>query len=275
MGRVFLVLSIIFMLLVRCNVPKVKLTNLVDPDIVLVNFEELDRASIANLLLRIDSSAPALIAIDAYFSNEKEFDKDSALINALRTVENDILIYSIIDNEKKYSKDSALINALRTVENDILIYSIIDNEKKYSHFKFRKYITDEGLNVFEVVNGLTTNMTPVSKIDNEEHELFPLKIVRHWKPSYAHKFKTNESIPIAYSRTINQFYHFNASDMNSVEPGILKGKIVLIGYLGPGKEDKYFTPLRLVKDYPENEPDTYGPVIVANAIRTILNYDTK
>ena len=246
MGRAFLVLSIIFMLLVRCNVPKVKLTNLVDPDIVLVNFEELDRASIANLLLRIDSSAPALIAIDAYFSNEKEFDKDSALINALRTV-----------------------------ENDILIYSIIDNEKKYSHFKFRKYITDEGLNVFEVVNGLTTNMTPVSKIDNEEHELFPLKIVRHWKPSYAHKFKTNESIPIAYSRTINQFYHFNASDMNSVEPGILKGKIVLIGYLGPGKEDKYFTPLRLVKDYPENEPDTYGPVIVANAIRTILNYDTK
>jgi len=103
MGRVFLVLSIIFMLLVRCNVPKVKLTNLVDPDIVLVNFEELDRASIANLLLRIDSSAPALIAIDAYFSNEKEFDKHSALINALRTVENDILIYSIIDNEKKYS----------------------------------------------------------------------------------------------------------------------------------------------------------------------------
>jgi hypothetical protein len=45
----------------------------------------------------------------------------------------------------------------------------------------------------------------------------------------------------------------------------------LLGYIGPSNEDKHFTPIRLAEKFPENEPDTYGIIIIANEIRTLLN----
>ena len=241
--------SIIFLavllFLTQCNIPKIKIENTIDPDIVLVNLESIDRASIGKLLLKINIAKPKLIVIDAYFQNEKEINQDSTLISALSTVKNDILIYT------------------NTSENKLL----------YSHSKFRKYAIDEGLNEFDEDNNLISRMTPVAKIEDQIHQLIPLKIVKHWKPEFNHDFKVDKSIPIVFSRTLNQFVHFTSSEIDDVDEKVLQNKIVIVGYLGPGNEDKHFTPLRFVEDHPENEPDTYGPVIIANAVRTILVYD--
>lgn len=229
------------------NKYSVELTNLIDQEIVLINIEEGDRAFLANLLLSIDSCKPALIGIDVLFSGEKDRIQDSILLNALKAVQNDILIYFLDSNGKP--------------------------EK--SHRKFSSLATEEGLAIVEKPGGLSSHIIPIRTIDGDLHELFPLKIIKHWKPGFKHSLKTNQSIPIHFTRTLDQYLHVNGSEIKSNSQQFdLKDKIVLLGYIGPTNEDKHFTPIRLVKEYPENEPDTYGLVMIANEIRTILKYET-
>ena len=225
----------------------VKLTDKIDPDIVLINIKDGDRAFIANLLLTIDSCKPILIAIDAFFTDEKEQAQDSALINAFSIVKNDILAYSL-DSVGKPLK---------------------------SNVKFTSLAGEEGLSISEKVNGLSSNIIPLRVIDNKIYELFALKIIKHWKPEFGHDIKPNQVIPIKFARTLEQFIYFD--DLHKINNfcEYLRNKVVLLGYLGPSNEDKQFTPIRIVKKYNDDQPDTYGLVIVANEIRTILEYEKK
>jgi CHASE2 domain-containing sensor protein len=224
----------------------VKLTDQIDPDIVLVNIGEGDRAFIGNLLRKIDSCKPNLIAIDAWFVKEKEPIQDSVLMNALKVIKNDVLAYTI---------DS----------NGVIIKS---------HSKFRSLALDEGLAVLKGVDGITNSFTPILASDSQTYEHFALQIIKHWNPSFKLDLKKNESIPIKFNRTLEQFAHFNESQLES-SCNELKNKIVLLGYIGPNNEDKHFTPIRYVKKYDIQEPDTYGLVIIANEIRTLLEYEKK
>jgi len=223
----------------------VRITDEVDPDIVLVNIEEGDRAFIGKLLLTIDSCKPKLIVVDAWFVEEKDNYQDSVLIAALQLVNNDILGYTLD------SKGNPL----------------------KSHSKFRDYVSAEGLAVLDNINGISSHITPVRIIDTKKHELLPLTIVKKWKPDFVDNFNNGETVPIIFTRTIDQFVHFNGSHLitgDNLED--LRDKIVLLGYLGPTNEDKHFTPIRQVMNYNDDEPDTYGVVIVANEILTILEY---
>jgi CHASE2 domain-containing sensor protein len=249
--RIFSVLLIsICLFQIQCNVhtPDVKITNQLDPDIVLVNLGVGDRATIAEMLLKIDSSKPALIAIDALFLQEKDRLLDSALEHAFKSVQKDIIVYGL---------DSI-------------------GEPERSHRKFRVHLLDEGLATLERVNGLSERFVPIRKIGNITHEHFALKIVKHWKPGFNYSGKINKSIPISFTRTLGQFRHVNdeITDDDLVE-NFFTGKIVMVGYIGPTNEDKHFTPLRFVGNYSKNEPDTYGVVVLANAVRTLLDYDKK
>lgn len=221
-------------------------TDRFDEDIVLINIEKGDRAFIGQLLLTIDSCKPILIGIDAWFVSEKDSYQDSVLVNALEVVNNDILGYSV---------DST----------GLLLKS---------HTKFREHVRDEGLAVVQNVDGLSSHITPITIIDNEKHALFPLKIIWLWKPDFAGRFEPGTSIPIQFRRNLNHFAHFNGSDL-TVQKNYkdLNKKVVLLGYLGPLNEDKHFTPMRYQDDLPDNQPDTYGLVIIANEIRTILEYE--
>jgi CHASE2 domain-containing sensor protein len=231
-----------------CNIPKVKLTNQIDPDIVLVNIGDVDRTAIADMLLRIDSCRPAVIAVDAWFIEEKDSLQDSKLINALKTIKKDILSY-----------------ALDSLRNPVK-----------SHKKFSSLVLDDGLAMAEKTNGLSDRFIPVRKIKNHFHEHFALKICRIWKPGLRYKFKTNKSMQVNFIRTLDRFIHVEGVDINAnLVDNIFKDKIVMLGYLGPSDDDKHFTPLRFVKDYPDNAPDTYGVVILANSVRTILDYDNQ
>jgi hypothetical protein len=128
--------------------------------------------------------------------------------------------------------------------------------------------------VVDNIDGISSHITPVRIIDGEVHESFPLKILKAWKPGFTNGFDKNEAIPINFTRTLDQFVHFDASNVD-VEHNLndLKDKVVILGYLGPSNEDKHFTPIRQVVRYPEGQPDTYGAVLVANEIRTILEHN--
>lgn len=125
-------------------------------------------------------------------------------------------------------------------------------------------------------------MTPIKKIDEKIHESFALKIAKLWKPNLEISYSENKSMFIEYSRTLNSFLIINGADLiklpiTEFDLDNLKERIFLVGYVGPNDEDMYRTPLRfLAKDtMAQNQPDTYGLVIIANQIRTLLDKSTN
>lgn len=223
------------------------IVNKVDPDIVLVNIEEGDREFISKILLKIDSLNPIVVGINVYFTGSKTPGEDSALANALRKINNDILIYRAVQ-ENYYLRSEPM---------------------------FTQYATSEGLINYEYTLRLISNMTPLQGIGNTIHESFAYKIVRQWHPGFRPAVKENEQIPINYQRTLKQYLQLGGSFLleTSIDKFDLKDKIFLVGYIGPNREDKYRTPLRFVGEEPEDdEPDTHGLVILANQIRTLLEY---
>jgi CHASE2 domain-containing sensor protein len=238
-------LLLLFIIFSACVSKSEKKNDRIDPDIVIINIEEGDRSFIGRTLLTIDSCKPKLIGIDAWFIQEKDSVQDIALINALKNVKNVILGYSL----------DTLGHPLR------------------SHFKFRTLVDDEGLAVLQIQDGLSSHFTPITLIDNKENEHIALKIVRKWQPDFTVDIDKGKTIPINFSRTLDQFIHLNASELKAKKNfNDINNKIVLLGYIGPSNEDKHFTPFTKKLNTKNNEPDTYGVVIIANEIRTILDY---
>ncbi|HKB43670.1 MAG TPA: CHASE2 domain-containing protein, partial [Chitinophagaceae bacterium] len=227
------------------------ITGELDPDIVLVNnIEEGDRTFLGKLLLKIDSLKPIVIGIDV-----------------------------LLDKEKDSKQDSILIAALKKINNDILVYSINQNEK-YSHSRpeFTSLVDEEGFLKYEKTFGLVSNMTPIIKLENEIQESFALKIVKHWKINFLPNINVNQTIPIDYTRTIKQILHIDGTELLSrnIDDFDMNNKVILLGYTGPGSEDKYSTPLRFLEgEKDHDEPDTYGLIIIANEIRTLLKYEKR
>lgn len=221
-----------------------------DRDIVLINIEDGDRTFIAKILSKIDSIKPKVVGINIYFKSSKEAQGDSLLFNALNILKGDILTYG-------------------TDENGLEEHSIPI---------FTSAVDDEGFLKFEETKGLVSKMTPVKKINGKTHESFALKIAKLWKPNINASYPENESLSIEYSRTLNSFLMINGTGLielpiTEFDLDNLKNKIFLVGYVGPTDEDMFRTPLRFVaKDtVPQSQPDTYGLVIIANQIRTLLD----
>lgn len=222
----------------------VSLTGKADPDIVLINIGEADRASIAKLIKSVDSCRPAVVAINVLFEDERNDISDSLLVSSLKQANNDFL---------SYLRDE------------------YDTERR-SNVIFRNLVEGEGLVFRQKTRGVITKFVPWEIRDDIDRESLALKIVNFWKPELETTIRPNKPLRIQFARTSEQFLKFEASNFSAKESGeFIKGKVVLIGYLGPRNEDKYFTPIRYVKMFSQKEPDTYGIVILANEIRTIMN----
>lgn len=246
-----LILSIVTinLILLSCDTPRVgPIKN--DSDIVLVNIQEGDREFIAKILLKIDSLKPKAVGINVYFASLKDGKRDSLLTNVLRNLKGDVLSYGL-DNE---------------------------GNERHSLPIFTSAVSDEGFLDLNETNGLVSHMTPVVKIAESIKESFALKIAKRWSSNLNISFSPNKSIPIEYTRTANSFFNINGDDLISLPIAVydlenMKNKIFLLGYLGPSEEDKYRTPLRVIANdtISHNQPDTYGLVIIANQIRTLLD----
>lgn len=216
-----------------------------DPDIVIVNIEDGDRVFIANLIKQINQCNPAVIGINAWFSEEKGPEQDTALENALEKTDKEVISY--------VQKENNIIK---------------------SHKKFRSHADDEGLDVFQTHNGLVTFFTPLKTVNETVHENFALKIVQKWHSDFSHTFEVNEKVPIHFQRTLAAFHHIPGSKFNPEKyQKLVQNKIVLLGYTGPTDENKLFTPIRNVINHAEGQPDTYGVVVVGNVIRTLLEQE--
>ena len=143
-------------------------------------------------------------------------------------------------SNKDRKQDSLLAQALRDLDNDLLIYNIDDNKTSiHSLPLFVNAVEGEGLVKFERSVGLISNMRPLSKIDGKIHESIALKI----------SFAVKESLPIEYSRTLDKYIHINGSDIIDlpISEFPFSNKIILVGYIGPTDENKFRTPLRFIE----------------------------
>jgi CHASE2 domain-containing sensor protein len=230
-----------------CQTPSVKLANSVDPDIILVNIGNGDREFLSEVLLKLDSLHPVVIGIDVFFRGRKTATGDTALAHALETIKNDVLCTNIDEHG-------------RLEQSELFLASLAMGEGFLGH---------------EETNGLVQNTTQLRRAGNNVYESFAVQLVKHWHPGVKLIADIDEQIPIKYERPLEMFTRVDGSFLieTSIDSFDFKDKVVLVGYIGPDKEDMYRTPLRFAgKEYKQQEPDSYGLVIIANEVRTILDY---
>jgi len=235
-----------------------------DTNVVLVNIGYLNRQGIADLLNIINANDPLVVGIDTYFAVPKEPEVDSALAQALRNTKNLVLM-----SEAKHLDDDKVF--------DTVIYSQ-NMFTKYAKTGFANLVTDDNSG-FRVVRSIS----PKEIINDSLRLFFAVEVAKYLDPEKVKKFvaRNNDIESVNYKRNI---YNggYKALDIDDVfnkqdELSFLKGKIVLLGFLGPDIntivfEDIFFTPMNpnyLGKAY----PDMYGVIIHANVISMIMEED--
>lgn len=243
-------LTILLFVFINCHAKKqsnsYEVTTLKPPNIVLLNIGDYDREYIGRLLMMVDSCKPSVIVVNAFFLNEKDAIGDSLLCQALRKCDNDILVYGQ-DSRGRIFKSAD---------------------------KFRLLAASEGLPYPDEIEGIASHFTPFKRLDSSIHKHVALAVVEKLKPAIKWKYEINEQVQIKFTKSLPDIENYKIIDLDpEYFENFYRDKIVILTYLGPEINNMYFTPMRFNKDY-GNYPDTYGGVVLANIINTILGkYD--
>ena len=229
----------------------------IDTNIIIVNISDLKRDKIAILINLINNYEPKIIGVDGVFSKPKGDSVDKPLADAFSKVKNLVLVNRLVydnDNNKVY------------VEKSLPLFS------QYAKSGFANFID-------EVDFRTVRKFSPKEFVDKDIVMAFSTKIAEIYYPNAVKKLfeRENESEIIYFKRNMKKYRIIDCSDAfnNQDTLGIVKVKIVLIGFLGPdlktlSTEDNFYTPLNpnyIGKSY----PDMYGVLIHANIISMILN----
>lgn len=226
---------------------EVELNDKIDNNILIFNMDRLDRIELSDVIKKIVKGNPSLILINAYFpSTSKDIDSISSLWKILSEHKNIFLAYYVDTSGK-------------------IIKSFDDNKI------FSERI---GLINFESPRNYVTHFSPIKIIEKDTCVSLALMAARTIQPHANFDFKVNESIPITFWKRLVNYANYEVSDFRKYSRILeeFEGKIVIIGYIGPENEDKYYTPIGDFDHASGTDPDTYGSVILANEIRTLLNY---
>lgn len=245
----------------------------VDRNIVLVNIGQLSRREIAREIQIINQFEPAVIGMDSYFWNLKEDTiGDILLSRALSKVQNLVMGSKLIYNEKTDSYDSLRVSNSSFNIGHQGFANLETNALTQDHFKVcRSFLSKK-------------------EIHEEEELAFSVKLCQSFDTTKASNFlkRDNDYEIINYRGNVMDFGQtkfggrYTALDVSDVfqkkfTPNLIKGKIVLFGYMGDNFEDrswedKFYTPIN-VKYAGRSNPDMFGVVIHANIISMILNED--
>lgn len=261
-----------------------------DTSIVLVNFGPLDRQGIADQLKIIDKYKPKVIGIDSFF---KGYGGESTMADTLKTH----YLADVLDNIQ-----AELVMVAKVEQSDSLAAKHA-GEEIYDHL----YLSDSIFikNAHPAIANLDTEAEFQDDVkicrrfppqrgvvgQDTKYLAFSAKMAQLYDPSSTEPLleRDKEFEIINYrgdfvnffdqSRFSTRFYALDWYQVLQEEfvPEMIKGKIVLFGYLGEEFgaaqwEDKFFTPLN-TKIAGRANPDMFGPVIHANVVSMILNRD--
>ncbi len=235
----------------------------VDTNIVLVNIGRLSRADIARELDAIADFSPAVVAIDAFFRAPKGDALDTPLVHALERIPHVVLTSELTSYNATTDRfDSlALSNPMFT---------------RHATVGFANFVISDDQS-FRTVR----TFSPSEPLHDTMHAAFPVAVAAMYDPTSVRALmaRGKGTEYIRYRGNLDKFYALDAPQV--LEPGadlsVVRGKIVVCGYLGPtlgaqSFEDAFFTPLN-PKYAGRSFPDMYGAVIHANIISMILHHE--
>lgn len=213
-------------------------------EIVLINLGNADRAAIAQTISRIGQCEPRLLVIDFLF---REFNGDAADSALLRAIDKHrVLLPSKNGGQGTFGIDQNFQQAAADVG-----FTDIGISKDG-----RNLVTD--VNLYYDLNG------------RRDYHLAH-KIVSRIDPVAAHNFDMtvkNPIVDVVITRLSSQFETLDYRDELICD--ILKDKLVIAGYLGPGDEDKFRTYATYRDDVEGSGKDMYGPVVLANQVLMVM-----
>jgi CHASE2 domain-containing sensor protein len=219
-------------------------------DIVLINIGEFDRTEIAKTVAIINANNPSVISLDLEFSEIKE--EDLILNQALEECKN-LVMASII---QYFGEDLFLISlaANPVVIPDHARTGFVSAEKGQTqwikiHERNSSFSEDIEYH-FSIVTAMAfDSLKTINFINSNSHEL-----------------------KIDYKNGQRKFITFSGYEVlnRKITREDIEGKIVMVGFLGPGDDDKYVTPLNKNGKFPK--PDMYGLEILANIVAQVLEY---
>jgi CHASE2 domain-containing sensor protein len=230
------------------------------------------------MLNRIDQAGPAVVGIDAFFRNPKEEDpeSDSALAAAMQAMDNLVLVSKVAFKEE--AQEGVVEQWVTSAVEADRVFDTLET----SHAMFTAHAPTGYANL--IIDQEAAFMT-VREVSFEEEcagrkeYSFPIRIAQQVDPSRAAAaLARNETHEVVNFRGgLEKFYSFDADQVLDPETdlSLLKGKIVLMGFLGPkigdqAYSDNFFTPLN--QHYAgRSYPDMYGVVIHANVLSMILS----
>lgn len=244
----------------------------VDPNIVLVNIGEVNRATIAKQIEILNRYQPKVMAMDIRFIKDKTPDQDFPLMMAFSQVQNLVL------GSRLYDTDTL---------KDLTWHSM-----ETSNPKFTQYGTNAFVNLHtgdENGGGFRTSrmFIPRAKLNDSTMLSFPAKIVQLFDSTKFNVLmkRTNATEIINWHGNIfpddlpkSKFMALDVNDVlnENFDGSMIKDKILIFGFLGRNIrdefhiEDKFYTPLN-EQMAGRAYPDMYGAVVHANVISMILN----
>lgn len=238
---------------------KLRVENIeLDTNIILVNTGKPDRDTLRLMLERIIDAGPKAIGLDILFSERKDATTDSLLQAQLKRFQY-ITLATRLEN---YDEASG------TFEREA------DCDPYFRDFAYTGYTN------FPVNENRTIRLFSLRERTREGESLaFPVRLAKLAAPEKVDELmkRGNDVEEIYFFGGADNFLQFepeNILDTSINLSGLLKGKVVMIGFAGMYSWDdplldRHFTPMN--SQYTgRNIPDTYGIVIHANILKMIL-----
>lgn len=222
--------------------------------IILINVGSSGRDEIADLVSQLNKLKPNVIALDLQFAKDQAAEIDNKLINALDEC-NNLVMVSIIAN---YSPQN--------INHERFTLGCLPKFTANAQTGFANLLPEDGdprilrrFALYEYVDGVKE----YSFAFRAAYEFDSIKATEYLDSHLSY----NE---VNFTKGLRKFRQFTLADFlkGRVEAREVEGKMVLIGFLGPGKEDKFIA--RLSAASAETQPNIYGLEFHAQVIAQIL-----
>lgn len=223
----------------------------IERNIVLINADTYDKGTISKAIMKVSEFNPKVLSLDIAFHEYNGTRDDLNLYHALENCKVLVMpttIYSLYDD--KVSIALASVSEFSPLHAKTgFVSAKVENDQVQIPNKFMVQQVDFNGNLeyhFSVRTAMSFDSLKTTAFLNSNP-------------------KTAE---VDYKNGSRKFSIFTASEVlnDELTRTDIEGKIVMIGFLGPGDEDKYYSPLNTNP----NEPDMYGLQYLAHIVAQIL-----